>query len=101
METKATTTKKDHDDTQKKLQIDQLVRCCDEPEIHISIECSICGERFNEFFQEDEVPGVFLGKAAESAYSEGWRYTTSEVFELIGPICGDCIEDKDNHDAHE
>lgn len=89
------------DEHQKKLQIDQLARCMDEPEILVSIECSICGERHNSMFEEDETPGAFLGPAAQEAYEEGWRYTTSEVFGLIGPICGNCIDDKDNPDAHE
>ena len=89
------------DAKQKKLQIDKLTYCCEEPEILISIECGICGEHFNTHFQEDEVPGALLGKAAEEAYQEGWRYTTSRVFDSIGPVCPDCIEDKDNPDAHE
>jgi hypothetical protein len=80
--------------------IDNLALCC-EDDVTIRIECSICGESYeNHVSDTDEIPVAFHGDTAKEAYSDGWRYASSEVFGMIGPLCSSCVEHKDDFDYH-
>lgn len=95
--------KKEHDERQKKDQTQRLRLHVeeDQPKIGVGCQCSLCSKVYTEYARhEDEVEEV-RASVVKQLYEDGWRYATSTVFALIGPMCGECYAKKDDDEAWE
>ena len=86
------TTKEQHDERQKALQIEKI-KLHEEEEAILSIECGICGEESSDHF--DEISDLERTDFAKDMYKEGWRYSTSKTYGIIGVLCPECYLKKD------
>jgi hypothetical protein len=62
------------------------------------MECVGCGivfEHESDSF-DDETLGYISEEAAQEAYKEGWRNSTSKVFDHIGIHCPECHKNRNN-----
>lgn len=94
---KTMSTKEQHEASQKADQIERIGRHV-EPSTVLRIECGICGEAEEDIFDrlEGEDFDNQLKKFSEEMYADGWRYSTSRTYGLVGAMCGDCFETKDD-----
>lgn len=64
-----------------KRSVDEVIKC--------STECCICGEY-------DFEDGVSLEQYDNGLYMAGWRYSTSDKFQVEGIMCPECYETPDD-----
>lgn len=70
-----------------RLQITNLKKCVEEV-THCSIDCCVCGKVEEE---DNSSPAVL----AAGLYKEGWRYASSEKFQVEGAMCPTCVRTPD------
>jgi hypothetical protein len=70
--------------TRKPTQKQLLARSLESYQKH-RIECCICGKT-------DSGTDMAAATYADYLHSDGWRYSESDKFCVMGPMCHDCLE---------
>lgn len=76
----------------------QITVFSDNIEAELKMECCICNNKFERNYSVGDIDDYRIAKEefSQEAYSEGWRYSTSSVFNHIGIHCPSDHKNRNN-----